>query len=147
MASRKIEDLVPELQVLYRMFATRMSEADLPYIVTSTLRTPEEQYALWMQGRFPVGDVNDHRRVAGLPPIDEEHNDKVTWTIHSKHSLGQAFDIAIVKNGQPTWDLKADVNLSNIDDYEEAGIVAQECGLTWGGNWHDYCHFQLKETP
>lgn len=147
MASRKIEDLVPDLQVLYRIFSSAMAEADLPYIVTSTLRTQEEQYALWMQGRFPLTDVNDHRRVAGLPPIDEGQNYRITWTIHSKHNAGRAFDIAIVKNGQPTWDLKVDVNLDTIDDYEEAGRIATECGLTWGGTYGDYCHFELKEKP
>jgi peptidoglycan L-alanyl-D-glutamate endopeptidase CwlK len=145
MASRDINDLVPELQVKYRRFASAMADACVPFIVTCTVRSDAEQYALWMQGRFPLIDVNDHRRVVGLPPITKDENRrKITWTIHSKHSSGRAFDIAVARDGKPTWDLKADVDLDGVPDYAEAGHIAEECGLRWGGEYKDFCHFELK---
>jgi len=85
-----------------------------------------------------------------------ENRKKVTWTLASKHIVdlddgnpgndkARAFDIAIEKNQQPSWDLKADVNENDIPDYEEAGRIGESVGLKWGGRFRkpDYVHFEL----
>lgn len=123
MASRKIEDLCPEIQKIYALFEENTKEAGINYILTNTLRTQKEQDDLYKQGRDP-----------GHPgPI-------VTWTRKSKHVEGKAFDIAIVKNGKISW---------NPKDYMEIGKIGMEAGLSWGGAWaksKDYPHFELKEN-
>lgn len=135
MSSRKIDDLDPRLQPLAWEFAARMREAGLPFAITCTLRTQAEQDALYAQGRTAPGPV-------------------VTKVRHSKHNDGLAFDICILKEGKPCWDLKVSVDGDAVPDYVEAGKIGQALGLRWGGDWDgdgrsdderflDYPHFEL----
>jgi len=128
MASRKIEDLVPELQTLFHEFSMQMHDAGLQFIVTCTYRSQDEQDELYARGRTKPGN-------------------KVTWTRNSRHTRRTAFDIALVKDGKVSWDIKADVNDNDIADYEEAGEIGESVGLEWGGRWKtpDRPHFQLRE--
>jgi len=155
MASRNINDLVPELLEKYKAFNIKMGEAKLIHVVTCTLRTILEQMALYTQGRMPLADVNAFRKAAGLLPISQSENNKVTWTLNSKHIVNpidpnnnksKAFDIAILnKEGQVVWNLKIDVNENDIPDYEEAGKIGESVGLKWGGRFStpDPPHFEL----
>jgi peptidoglycan LD-endopeptidase CwlK len=120
MSSRKIEDLEPELQELYRAFETASQIAGVAFIVTCTYRSQAEQDALYAQGRTAPGK-------------------KVTWTRHSKHAARKAFDIAVLKNGKISWD---------PEDYQVIGEIGESVGLVWGGRWStpDYPHFQLPEV-
>lgn len=156
MASRKIEDLTPQMQQVYTKFKEKMDAAKISFIVTCTARTVKEQQALYAQGRQPVREVNVLRRMAGLPSIAEAENKKITWTLQSKHltdfddndpnnDKSRAFDIAIVKDKKVTWDLKADVNEDDQPDYLQAGPIGESVGLRWGGRFKspDYPHFEL----
>lgn len=157
MASRNPEDLTPALQARLRLFDERMKAAGIPYRLTCTARTVKEQIALYAQGREALPKTNLLRKLAGLLPINLiENRKKVTWTLASKHIVdlddgnpdndkARAFDIAIEKKGQPSWDLKADVNENDIPDYEEAGRIGESIGLRWGGRFRkpDYVHFEL----
>lgn len=128
--SRLISDLLPEVQELYYKFHDKMIEVGIPYMVTSTYRSQEEQEALYARGRTAPGQI-------------------VTWTRNSRHTSRKAFDIAICYLGKPCWDVKVDIDWDEIPDYNEAGMIATEVGLEWGGYWRntpDYCHFQLKEV-
>jgi hypothetical protein len=68
MASRKIEDLHPSIQDMARGFLSQCSERGMHVIVTCTLRTMEEQAALYAQGREAIAAVNTLRAIAGMPP-------------------------------------------------------------------------------
>ena len=127
--SRKIEDLNPEMRVKVRTFAAKMAEVGIPWMLTCTYRSQEEQDALYAQGRTAPGKI-------------------VTWTHHSRHTKRDAFDVAILKQGKPIWDIKVNVNDNDIPDYQEAGEIGESCGLRWGGRWKtpDYPHFELKEA-
>jgi hypothetical protein len=151
--SRDIHKLTPSMRAKYVVFDASMKAAGIPYIVTSVDRTILEQMALYVTGRLPLDQVNGFRLVAGMGVIKEDDNNKVTWTLHSKHVTNmfdedldnddsRAFDIAILKDGKPTWDLKVSVNPNEIPDYEEAGKIGENCGLKWGGHFKDYCHFE-----
>lgn len=124
MASRQVKDLLPALQVKFAAFAARMAEEELPFILTCTFRSQEEQDILYEQGRTRPGKV-------------------VTWTRKSKHTERRAFDIVICKDGVPNWNYKADVNEDQIPDYRQAGEIGERIGLRWGGHFNDYCHFEL----
>jgi peptidoglycan L-alanyl-D-glutamate endopeptidase CwlK len=144
------------MQGLFKRFDTVMRAAGITYLVTCTARTYQEQVALYAQGRQPLEEVNKMRSHAGLPPILAiENKKKVTWTLASKHIVNwedadasndksRAFDIVIVKDGKPTWDIKADVNRNNTPDFKEAGVLGEAVGLVWGGRFStpDYCHFE-----
>lgn len=126
--SRLVKDLVPELQELFRQFAVKMADAKIPFIVTCTYRSQEEQDILYARGRTTQGP-------------------KVTWTKKSKHTDRTAFDIALLKGAKAHWDVKVSVNGNEVPDYIEAGEIGESVGLVWGGRWKspDYVHFQLKE--
>jgi len=152
MASRKIEDLTDTLQDLYYKFESAMDEAGLPFVVTRTLCTAREQFALYAQGRCPLVITNHLREMADLPRIAEAENGRVvTWTLKSNHlpvypsGKARAFDIVLL-NGESkaNWDIKADVNENEIPDYEEAGRIGEAIGLKWGGRFStpDRPHFE-----
>ncbi len=130
--SRLISDCLPELQEKAEAFSVAMVNAGIPFMYTCTRRTQEEQDALYAQGRTKPGKI-------------------VTWTRKSKHIDGKAFDIAILRNFKPCWDVKVDVNENEIPDYEEAGRIGESVGLRWGGRFRnskgkprpDYPHFEI----
>ena len=125
MNSRDISDLTPELQGLYHLFAIEMEKAGIPFMVTSTYRSQDEQDKLYAQGRTAPGKI-------------------VTWVQHSMHQLHRAFDIAICKDGKPCWDVKVDVNEDGQADYIEAANIGRTLGLKPGAFWHtpDYPHYE-----
>jgi len=166
MSSRDIGMLVPPLQILFHEFRMGMDDSGLPFIVTCTTRSKDEQVALYAQGREDIAIVNELRKVCNLSPLTYKQNKEITWTLRSKHfpidrndilgqvhpdwvGMGLAFDIAIVKDGKPTWDIKVDVNKDEIPDYIEAANVGESVGLICGAKFFkpakpDYPHFQLK---
>lgn len=133
MSSRKISDLVPELQALAEIFSGKMAEAGIPFTITCTMRSQTEQDELYAKGRTEPGP-------------------KVTWTLNSKHiprtgdkNRARAFDIAILRDGKPVWDTKVNVNKNDEPDYLEAGKIGESIGLRWGGRFSspDMPHFEL----
>lgn len=145
---RDLKLLTPEAFAAHAEFAWKMAAAGLNYVVTSTLRTPEEQRALYAQGREPLAAVNALRKQVGWGPITAKENaDEVTWTMNSRHLSGRAFDIALIgADGKtPHWNEKISVNVNTVPDYLEAGIIGESVGLIWGGRWAkpDAPHFEV----
>jgi peptidoglycan LD-endopeptidase CwlK len=157
MASRKIDDMTPELQTKFHAFAAKMADAGIPFIITCTARTVKEQIALYAQGREKLDQTNILRKLAGLLAITFAENcRKVTWTLQSKHLIdlddgilendkARAFDITITRDGRPCWELKTDVNQDQIPDYDQAGQIGESVGLKWGGRFRspDRPHFEI----
>ena len=155
MASRKVSDCTPSLQAKIKAFTIAMCGAGIPFIITCTARTVDEQVALYAQGRKTLSETNALRTMAGLPPITAQQNKKVTWTLKSNHLIdlddgnayndkSRAFDLAISPGGKPVWDVKVDVNQDQVSDYEQAGKIGEACGLHWGGRFKtpDMPHFE-----
>lgn len=123
MASRKISDLIPEMQPLFYKFKDAMDESGIDFIVTCTTRTQAEQDALYEQGRSRPGLV-------------------VTWTHKSKHIEGKAFDIVLMENGKPDW------NISH-PNWTKAVEIGRSVGLIAGGAWaksKDFPHFEMADN-
>ena len=98
-----------------------MENAKIDYIITCTYRSQEEQDMLYAQGRTLPGK-------------------KVTNAKVSKHTSRTAFDIVIMVNGKPCWDV------SN-PSWKLAGEIGEIVGLTWGGNFKkfkDFPHFEFN---
>lgn len=148
----KLEDLVDELKDKLQILNDRAYVKGIPFIVTCTGRSYFIQKALYAQGRETLGVVNKLRKEAGLWIIGKTDNKyKVTWTMKSKHIItsvhpkSEAFDLAVLKNNKPTWDIKADVNDNEINDYMELAYIGKEIGLKPGAFWGspDYPHYEI----
>lgn len=141
MASRRLEDLVPELAEKAKQFRDLASKEGINIIFTCTYRSDEEQAALYAQGRKSVQEVNELRKKVNLPPITEKENVIVTYAKEgqSKHNVRQAFDVAIVEAGKLIWDTKHPY-------WQKLGKIGKNLGLNWAGDWKkfkEYPHFEI----
>ena len=119
MASRRIEDLQPLLQVKAKywleMCEREWPGKDIDPLITNTLRTRKEQEDLWAKGRTKPGP-------------------KVTWTKESAHLYGLAFDFVPLRLGKPVWGNRRP---EDIALWTRMGQFAESLGLEWGGRWKD----------
>jgi peptidoglycan L-alanyl-D-glutamate endopeptidase CwlK len=124
--SRSTKDLHPKVAELAHALIVRASENGTPIIITQTLRTKEEQDALYAQGRTKPGKIVTKAKGG-----------------ESYHNYGLAFDVALVVGKRIVWD-KNDLNKNNKDDWQEIGELGESVGLEWGGRWKfkDVPHFQ-----
>jgi len=151
MSSRDINLLHPVLREKCLLFLSQCALAGLHPIITCTGRSEAVQQALYAQGRLPLAVVNQTRLAADMAPITDKENKKVTWTTKSKHIINpatgfcRAFDFCLTKNGKAHWDVKADIDGDEIQDYLEAALIGQELGLTSGAFWAtpDWPHMEL----
>jgi len=134
--SRNIDDLSEPMERTARSALLEWRKEGLSVAVTSTLRTEDEQVALFAQGRGWLELVNLLRRRAGLKPIAESANGKTVTlcdgvTAKSRHQGGNAMDVVLLdKFGKPIWNVALAVN-----DYKKLGKIAVKLGLTWGGSF------------
>lgn len=157
MASRNLDDLVPELKEKAVQHQQKCKEAGIDIMFTCTARSTKEQIALYAQGRQGIEEVNELRRIAKMPPITEESNKRaVTWTLNSKHLIdlddanpendkARAYDIAVVKDGKAVWDVKISLNENDIPDYEEVARIGEDLGIKAGARFKnpDFPHFEM----
>lgn len=162
--STKLSDLNAGTRLRAGKAMAQLLKENVAYVVTYTLRTEAEQYALWCQGRKPLSFVNDKRREVGLYLLAEYEN-KYTVTNcdgkrkseggtgRSAHQTGNALDVVPLENGKAIWPVPEDPRWKEIS----AAFIAQ--GFTWGGDWDrdgltalegdddedmvDYPHYQL----
>jgi hypothetical protein len=151
MASTDINDLTLSMQELYHRFEFLMKKANISFKVTCTARTVAEQTALYAQGRKSLKETNALRMQARLPIITAtENKKKVTWTMNSKHIVkdntekARAFDIVLLLEKKPHWDLDMDINNNGKSDYIEAAEIGKSIGLKPGAYFTkpDYPHYE-----
>jgi hypothetical protein len=141
--STSIDDLTLEMQVKVRTF---LSLLKIPYVVTSTLRTVDEQIAYFAQGRAPLAIVNLLRLKANMRPIGDGENSATVTNCDgintpSNHQGGKAIDVVPADaNGKPVWPHPADPR------WEQLGLMGEAAGLSWGGRWPkpDRPHYESK---
>lgn len=119
---RGTEHLQPEIREKCRALIGLARAAGVEIQILDTLRTTDEQNALWAKGRTEPGPKVTNARAG-----------------ESYHNYGMAFDFVVVINGRLTWE--------PIDLYRRVGYIAESLGLTWGGRWSfkDWGHCQLEE--
>lgn len=113
-------------------FLAKCAELGVPLMITCTYRSQKEQDDLYAQGRTKPGN-------------------KVTWVRTSKHSFtlkdgtpaAKAFDIAVLRDGKPIWDLKADVDKNGMADYRQVGEIGRKLGMRVGIDFGDAPHFEF----
>lgn len=129
---RNIELLTPETQKALKSLKSRASKKGIKFVVTSTVRTDEEQVALWSMGRHPLNVVNRLRADALMLGIDEQRNVVVTWDNENSHSDGTCFDVFIINPYTMDWDEKCDPAMLQSKEYEQLAAIAKDLGLVWG---------------
>lgn len=109
MSSRSLDDLRPELRPQVDAFLAACEAAGVDVLVTCTLRSDEEQAALYAQGRSAPGHI-----VTDAPAGKSAHN------------FGLAIDVVPLVNGKPDWNGHDPV-------WFTLGQLGQDAGLQWAG--------------
>lgn len=129
MASRKIEDLHPTLQEVFKFgqseWETRYPDRPVPFL-TTTYRSHKEQDEIYAKGRTKKGP-----KVTNAKAWQSPHN----------YFPSLAFDVSFKKNGKAYWDNYLFEDFSNIVKEKYSDVV------TWGGDFRsfkDRPHFELK---
>ena len=123
MASRRLEDLHPDVEQRVRAWVAGCAARGIDVLVYCTLRPAEEQAALYRQGRETPGPI-----VTNAP----------AW--QSWHQYGRAIDAVPLRNGKPLW--KYDKTAPEWIVFAEE---AKNSGLEWAGTWKkfkEYVHLQ-----
>lgn len=115
----------PRLQKLAAQLVGECGRQGLKIAIGETLRTVEEQDALYAQGRTKPGSIVTNARGSSYS---------------SYHQWGTAFDI-YRNDGQGAYNESGQL-------FDRVGAIGVEIGLEWGGNWQsivDKPHFQLPD--
>ena len=107
-----------------------MLDLGFPMMVTDTLRTKEEQQALYAKGRTKPGPI-----VTYVDGVTKKSNHQAK----EEGGLGRAVDCCFVVDGKPSWDHRLPWKLY--------GAMAETLGLRWGGSWKTLVDLPHIELP
>jgi len=110
---RGIENLHPELQEIAKKFLLECEKANLPVLITETLRTKSEQNALYAKGRTTSGNIVTNCRYPFSP-----------------HCWGVAFDFCRNSKGREYND--------SDGFFRKVGAIGKKYGLFWGGDFRSF---------
>lgn len=153
MASRRLEDLVPEVQARAREHVVRCADAGIELLIYCTLRDTHEQARLFRQSRTreQVQAKIDQYKSRGFPVLGQILKDvgpqksgpKVTGAGpgESFHQYSMAYDCVPVLNGKPVWSSSGEGGKI----WAKVGELGKKTGLEWAGDWtsfREFPHFQ-----
>lgn len=146
--STRLEDLDVRVMFMAQAGIAVMKQHGIQHVVTSTLRTADEQAALFAQGRKPLDEVNALRAWAKMRPIEEAENKHPVTNcdgvkFKSRHQSGRAIDIVPMSPfGSPEWPPAEDPR------WEKIARVMKEQGFRWGGDWvnQDLPHYEVEDV-
>ena len=122
-SEREIARLLPSVRPLARALFFKALEHGIQINILSGFRSYAEQDALYARGR---------RAVRGEKIVTNAHGGQST------HNFGIAFDIGVFEGGR---------YLRDSPKYKAVGVLGEELGLEWGGNWTslvDQSHFEMR---
>jgi peptidoglycan L-alanyl-D-glutamate endopeptidase CwlK len=114
--SRAVEDLLPIVQPLAKLFLSNCAEDGIDTILTSTYRDRASQTALYAQGRTTPGRI-----ITNAKPGESFHEYRV------------AFDFVPIVNGKAIW--------GDPKIFARCGSIAKGIGLEWAGDWKSFKEF------
>lgn len=139
MASRKIEDLHPDLIPLCKQFLSDCKSAGVNILITCTYRSNDEQNALYAQGRTKSGKIVTYAKGG-----QSEHN----YTIDGK-PRSKAFDIVPLVNGKCVW-RESDAAWKQVIEVWKKNNPINGYRLDWYGRpdaeFQEFSHFCLKKA-
>jgi len=116
-SSERLSKVHPDLQ---KVFNEAIKESPLDFSITQGLRTKEQQKVLFDAGK--------------------------SQTMNSRHLTGKAVDIAVIKDGEVTWDFKY---YQLVSDHIKKIAKDMKIDVVWGGDWvsfRDGPHFELHRS-
>ena len=127
MASRSLEDLAAPVKSAALAMLARCRAAGLEVLIYCTLRSNDEQAALYAQGRTKPGPV-----LTNAGPGRSMHNP-------DGQGRAWAFDAVPLVSGKAAWD--------DVVMVTKMGEIGEACGLEWAGSWRgplrERVHFQM----
>lgn len=105
---------------LVKVLEEAIKESPLDFSITEGLRTKERQKALFDAGK--------------------------SQTMNSRHLTGKAVDIAVIKDGEVTWDFKF---YQLVADHIKKLAKELKIDIVWGGDWQSFKdgpHFELHRS-
>ena len=129
MAQRDLLSLAPTVRRLAMAFLDECAACGLRVLVYCTLRSNEEEAALYARGRTAPGPV-----VTNARPGESMHNP-------DKDGYAWAFDaVPLDAAGRAAW--------GDVGRLEQMGVCGEAVGLEWAGRWsgalRERVHFQIK---
>ena len=121
--SRALSDLEPETRARVEAWLAACTGRGVDVLVYCTLRTAEEQDALYQQGRTKPGRI-----VTNAPAGSSWHN------------YARAADAVPLRGGKPLWRYD-----STDPEWQVFAEEAERAGLEWAGRWRrfrEYVHVQ-----
>lgn len=132
MPSRDLADLHPHMRVLAERLIAQASAAGIPLTVTCTLRSMEEQAALYAQGRTRPGPIVTYARPG-----------------YSYHNFGLAIDVVPDQLlALQNWGETPEHNGEAYALWDQLGSIGTDLGLVWGGDFktlQDRPHFEWSD--
>ena len=158
MASRSIDDLIPEFRPKARTLLANCLNRGIEMRPNETLRSPFEQGKLWRQSRTKeqVRSKIKELRDAGAPflafcieSLGPQSGPEVTKAVPglSWHQWGEALDSFWVVNGGAEWSTTKKIN--GLNGYHVYAEEAASIGVTPGGLWptfKDWPHAQFRSA-
>ncbi|PYX53912.1 MAG: peptidase M15 [Acidobacteria bacterium] len=122
-SERNIKTLNPKVQPLARALIETATAQGINVKVIASLRTYDEQNALYAQGRTKPGRIVTKAKGG-----------------QSNHNFGTAFDVGIFSADSQKY-------FGESPDYAKVGVIGESLGLEWGGRWKfvDEPHFQFNQ--
>ena len=156
MASRNIEDLVPELRDTARTLLANCRTRGIEMRIYETVRSPLEQGIIWRQSRTREqvqAQIRDFRNAGAeflafcIESVGPRSGRHVTDSPPglSWHQWGEAFDAFWVVNGGAEWSATRKIN--GLNGYRVYAEEAARLDVTAGGLWprfKDWPHVQLR---
>ena len=129
MTDKNLNDLHPTLQPLATQFLDACAMHSIKAVIVQTWRTPQEQDALYAQGRTAGGTC-----VTNATSAQSKH----CFTINGEPA-SKAFDFMLLDEQNRI------ITDGGDHAYAAAGNIGKNLGLTWGGDWHhpDFDHFEI----
>lgn len=116
-SSERLAQVHPDLQ---RVFNEAIKNSPLDFSITEGLRTKERQKELFSAGK--------------------------SQTMNSRHLTGKAVDIAVLVDGQITWDFP---KYQIVADHIKKVAKELKIDIVWGGDWQSFKdgpHFELHRS-
>jgi len=124
-------ELHPKVEEKKNELIIKAEQVGIQVVITDTIRTSEEQDALYAQGRTEEGNIVTNAEAG-----------------ESYHNYGLAVDYALEdQSGNIIWDIEYDGNENGEPDWFEVAEIAKGLGFEWGGDWEqfqDYAHLQIS---
>jgi len=149
MASRKLSDLIPEMEDRAEKVIQYCNEKGLDLLIYCTLRSLEEQAKLYRQSRSwstiekKIEKFNNRGFkfladiLEGVGPCSGPHVTNAAPG-ESWHGYAEAFDAVPVVGGKLDW---AYDKSKEYEEWEIYGKAVLKAGLVWAGAWKSFKEF------